>query len=72
MIGAIKKLLSLKTDQECLIKQMEQWRKELPEDHIYIYIFQQKGRQLQKILANVTILFMNPEDGLFTDKCGQL
>ena len=38
MIGAIKKLLSLKTDQECLIKQMEQWRKELPEDHIYIYI----------------------------------
>ena len=39
MIGAIKKLLSLKTDQECLIKQMEQWRKELPEDHIYIYIY---------------------------------
>ena len=70
MIGAIKKLLSLKTDQEFLIKQMEQWRKELPEDHIYI--FQQKGRQLQKILANVTILFMNSEDGLFTDKCGQL
>ena len=40
MVEATKKLRYSKIDQECLIKKIEQWRKESPEDHIY---FQPKG-----------------------------
>ena len=40
MVEAIKKLRYSKIDQECLIKKIEQWREESPEDHIY---FQPKG-----------------------------
>ena len=35
MVEAIKKLQYSKIDQECLIKKIEQWREESPEDHIY-------------------------------------
>ena len=40
MVEAIKKLRYSKIDQECLIKKIEQWREESPEDQIY---FQPKG-----------------------------
>ena len=35
MVEAIKKLRYSNIDQECLIKKIEQWREESPEDHIY-------------------------------------
>ena len=40
MVEALKKLRYSKIDQECLIKKIEQWREESPEDHLY---FQPKG-----------------------------
>ena len=38
MVEAIKKLRYSKIDQECLIKKIEQWREESPEDHIYFQL----------------------------------
>ena len=43
MVEAIKKLRYSTIDQECLIKKIEQWTEESPEDHIH---FQPKGQQL--------------------------